>query len=215
MLGGQRPVDARLGGGPRVLREVRSLGEILGAGSQRPIRQVTDQLLERIYPGHEALAIEREGRVIGGEREDRLLQDGARIHGLVHLVPGDAMGRLLVEDGPRGRVEPGVPRQRAVVKIDGAQTGQRQDACRDKGEVGDTEQVVDGPTIHRREQVVLARDPGDLLFLGPVLDHIVGGHDRLDRVLVAQERLRAGDDERSVSQNECAERQESGLNVMG
>jgi hypothetical protein len=76
------------------------------------------------------------------------------------------------------------------------------DACRDKGEVGDTEQVIDGPTIHHRKQVVLARDPADLLFLGPHLDHIVGGHDRQDRVLVAQERLRAGDDKRSISQNE-------------
>jgi len=70
-------------------------------------------------------------------------------------------------------VQTGVSRQGTVVKIDGAQTGQRQDASRDDGEVGNAEQVIEWPTIRRRENFVLAGDTTDLLFLGPFLDHIV------------------------------------------
>ena len=51
-------------------------------------------------------------------------------------------------------------------------------------------------------------DTTDLLFLGPVLDHIVSGHDGLDRVLVAQENLRAGDQKSSLPENERAECQD-------
>ena len=78
---------------------------------KRPDAQSLDQFLEGLDPGLEALAIQREGRFIGGERKDRLLENGAGIHGLFHLVPGDAVSRLLIEDGPRGGVEPGVSRQ--------------------------------------------------------------------------------------------------------
>ena len=84
------------------------------------------------------------------------------------------------------------------MKVNGAQTRQRQDPSRDDGEVGNTEQVIEWPAIHRSENFVLAGDTTDLLFLGPFLDHIVSGYDGLYLVLVAQENLRAGDQKSSL-----------------
>ncbi len=100
-------------------------------------------------------------------------------------MPRDAVGRLLVQDGPRGRVQPGVSRQRTVVKIEGAQTGQTQDPRRDDREVGDAEQVVESLPVHRGEGVVHVGGAEDLLRQRPFPDRVGRGHDGLDRVAVA------------------------------
>mgnify|MGYP003693892453 CR=1 FL=1 len=125
-----RPVD-RAGRGRTAMAFVEAAPpRVLRQRSRAIPRPARDQLAERVDRGLEALRVEAEGRLVRGELEEPLLQDRARVELGRHDVPGDAVARLAVDEGPGRRVQTGVLGQRTVVEVDRAPHRQTQDTLR-------------------------------------------------------------------------------------
>src|SRR5690606_38326862 len=110
-LGGRRlEVEDGAGGGPLESTEVGPLAA-LGARAGLTARQLVDELGERLHGGGEVSRVEGEAGLPRRDLEQRLLEDAALVDAAGDLVPGDAVLRLLREEGVHRGVEASVAGQ--------------------------------------------------------------------------------------------------------
>ena len=162
--GRERP-RGRVGGGPAEGRGARPAGRGGGTcGARPPVaaswpacrRRRRGDLGERRQRGLVAAGVERERRLVVGDRERLGGDDLAGVDVGGHQVPRDGVLVLAGEQRPRRDVEPGVAGQRAVVEVD-----RRRDLLEhgvgEHAQVGDAEQDVGRVGVEAGER---ARRPG-------------------------------------------------------
>ena len=129
--------------GPVVEIEIVALSKILRHGRQRARGDALGQLAKSVDAGGKALGVQAERRLVRRDVERTLHENAAFVCARGHFVPRDAVARLVVEQGPHRRVDAGVTRQEAVVKIDGELLGEPQYRVFEQHHVDDREQEVE------------------------------------------------------------------------
>jgi hypothetical protein len=163
-----------MAGGPGLLaaQMQRTLRQILLFAGQRTRLNVSQKLQEAVVAGLEAASVERESAVVVGELEAPPHVHVAGVDGRQHRVPRDAVLALSFEQGPGGRKEAGMTRQRAIVEVEGTTAGLRQQLGRDDLQPRDREdpfdpRELDVVRILKERQPVASREicrsaaPGD------------------------------------------------------
>ena len=195
VLGRGVPVDDRRGLRSIESTEVAPAGEGLLTAAFAPGDDATRQVGEGLEPRRVALRVEREGRLVRSHVEDALLQEPPGVGPRRHLVPRDAVRRLVAEDRPARDVEPRVARQGPVVEVDGQAAHQAEHLDRDHREVRDARQVVEFDPPQEGGKVV-GSAYGKPLVRGPALDRRLDRDDGGDAVAEFQEDVAATGEER-------------------
>jgi hypothetical protein len=143
----------------------------------------------------------RRGRVALPDGKEFLDENIPCVDSLVHNMPGHPVPALSIEDRPRGRVDSRVPRERAVVVVDGELTRQREHGGVEDLAVDDAEEVVEPGAKPRIAELRCGGEAVHAMSRGPRPERSVGGHHRANLVSRRAEDLRTLEREVALAQD--------------
>ena len=204
--GGLSQVDAGIGA--LVAGEIAALLQVLRLRAHGASK-TADQRRKTFQRCGIAFGVQRQGGFTGGDVEQRLCDDIAGVDAFVDQMPGDPVLHLAVEQRPDRRVQPGIARQGAVVKVHRTPRRLCQQRLGNKVEIGDAEQ----PVKRQPGQIGAFGENPQTVAAGPAVNPGIRRHHTADPMAGVQQHLPAMPGQRRMADQQAGQRRHRGTSV--